>query len=85
MGLWISGSAILLGTVLGLSVSLYLQYNPVHLLPNIYYDSSIPALVDFRFVGIVVFAALALAFLGCYLPARATLRIQPALLLRQKN
>ncbi len=85
MGLWISGSAILLGTVLGLTVSLYLQYNPVHLLPNIYYDSSIPALVDFRFVGLVVGVSLGLAFLGCYLPARATLRIQPALLLRQKN
>ena len=85
MGLWISGSAIFLGTALGLSVSLYLQYNPVHLLPNIYYDSSIPALVDFRFVAVVVTAALGLAFLGCYLPARATLRIQPALLLRQKN
>lgn len=85
IGLWISGSAILLGTFLGLSVSLYLQYNPVHLLPNIYYDSSIPALVDFRFVVIVLGVSVLLAFLGCYLPARATLRIQPALLLRQKN
>ena len=85
MGLWISGSAILLGTFLGLSISLYLQYNPINILPNIYYDSSIPALVDFTFVIYVVGVALILGFLGSYLPARATLRIQPAILLRQKN
>lgn len=85
MGLWISCSAIVLGTVIGLSVSYYLQYNPVHLLPNIYYDSSLPALVDLSFVFGVLLISFVLAFLGSYLPARATLKIQPALLLRQKN
>jgi len=85
MGLWISCSAIILGTLIGLSVSYYLQYNPVHLLPNIYYDSSIPAYVDLTFVFFVLVISLGLAFLGSYMPARATLRIQPALLLRQKN
>ncbi|MFZ3229541.1 MAG: FtsX-like permease family protein [Pseudobdellovibrio sp.] len=85
MGLWISCSAILLGSAIGLAISYYLQFNPVHLLPNIYYDSSIPALVDLRFVGVVISVSLVLAFLGSYLPARATLKIQPALLLRQKN
>lgn len=85
IGLWISGAAILLGTVLGISISLYLQFNPVNILPQIYYDSSIPALVDFNFVGVVVGISLVLAFLGSYVPARATLMISPALLLRQKN
>ncbi len=85
IGLWISGSAIALGLFLGLGVSYYLQYYPVNILPQIYYDSSIPALVDLRFVGVVVVVAMILAFLGSFLPARTTLRIQPALLLRQKN
>lgn len=85
IGLWISGSAIGLGTLLGLSVSYYLQFFPVQILPNIYYDSSIPALVDLGFVFIVLFIALGLAYLGSYWPARTTLSIQPALLLRQKN
>ena len=85
MGLWISCTAIVLGTLIGVSVSYYLQFNPVHLLPNIYYDSSIPALVDLSFVGYVLTISLVLAFLGSYLPALATLKIQPALLLRQKN
>lgn len=85
MGLWISCSAILLGTIIGLSISYYLQYNPVHLLPNIYYDSSLPALVDLGFVAVVLLISVILAFLGSYLPARTTLKIQPAILLRQKN
>ena len=85
MGLWISGGAIALGTFLGLAVSFYLQFFPVHILPNIYYDSSIPALVDYGFVFLVLIIASALAFLGSYIPARTTLRIQPAMLLRQKN
>ncbi len=85
IGLWISGSAITLGLVIGLGISTYLQYYPVNILPNIYYDSSIPALVDYGFVFIVVAVAAALAFLGSYFPAKATLNIQPAILLRQKN
>ncbi len=85
IGLWISGCAIVLGSALGLVISLYLQFNPVNILPNIYYDSSIPALVDFQFAFLVILISFILAFLGSYLPARATLKIQPAVLLRQKN
>lgn len=85
IGLWISLAAIGLGLILGLSVSYYLQFYPVNILPNIYYDSSIPALVDLTFVAVVAGVSVILAFLGSYLPARATLQIQPALLLRQKN
>lgn len=85
VGLWISGGALALGTVLGLGISLFIEMNPVNVLPNIYYDSSIPAHVDFGFVFFVLFVAGLLAFFGSYLPAKMTLRIQPALLLRQKN
>lgn len=85
IGLWISGGAIFIGLVLGLSISYYLQYNPVNILPNIYYDSSIPALVDLNFVFIVACVSFGLAFLGSYFPAKTTLDIQPAILLRQKN
>ena len=85
IGLWISGGAIALGSFLGVGISLYIQYNPINILPNIYYDSSIPAFVDFNLVGIVVAISALLALFGSYLPARATLRIQPAILLKQKN
>ena len=85
MGLWISGGAVITGTVLGIGISLFIQYNPVNILPNIYYDSSIPAFVNFNFVYVVLLVAGLLAFFGSYLPARATLKIQPAILLKQKN
>lgn len=85
MGLWISLSAIALGTVIGLSVGIYVERNPLYVLPQIYYDSSIPASVDLTFTFLVFMSASLLAFLGCYLPAKATLHIQPALLLKQKN
>jgi lipoprotein-releasing system permease protein len=85
IGLWISGGALTLGTILGVGISLYIEYNPVNILPNIYYDSSIPSAVNFTFVIVVLVIASLLAFLGSYLPAQITLRIQPAILLRQKN
>lgn len=85
IGLWISGGAIALGSFLGVGISLYIQYNPINILPNIYYDSSIPAYVDFQLVGIVVTISALLALFGSYFPARATLKIQPAILLKQKN
>ena len=85
IGLWISGGAISLGTAIGLGISLYIEYNPVNILPNIYYDSSIPAYVEMSFVAAVLTVAAVLAFLGSYLPAKVTLSIQPAILLRQKN
>lgn len=85
IGLWISGGALALGSFLGIGFSLYIQYNPVNILPNIYYDSSIPSLVNFWFVFVVLSVAAVLAFLGSYLPAKITLKIQPAILLRSKN
>lgn len=84
IGLWISGGAISLGTIIGLGISLYIEYNPVNILPNIYYDSSIPSYVEISFVVAVLTVATVLAFLGSYLPAKVTLKIQPAILLRQK-
>lgn len=85
MGLWISLSAVLVGTILGLAVSYYLEKFPLQVLPQIYYDASIPAYVEFKFAGIVFLIAGVLAFLGSYFPAKTTLSIQPAILLKQKN
>lgn len=84
IGLAISGAGILVGTFIGVAVSFYIQLYPIEILPSIYYDSTIPALVDLRFVGIVIFVATILSVVGCYFPARATLKIQPAILLKTR-
>ena len=84
IGVIISGAAIGLGTILGVGISFYIENYPLKILPNIYYDSSIPAYVDMKLVYIVVGASLVLSVLGCYFPARATLKIQPAVLLKTR-
>jgi lipoprotein-releasing system permease protein len=85
MGLWISLSALFLGTLLGVAAGYYLQFYPLHILPSVYYDSSIPALVNPVFTFYVVFGVTLLAVVGCYIPARASLKIEPAILLKSKH
>ena len=85
MGLWISLSGLFLGTFIGVAAGYYLQYYPLNILPAVYYDSSIPALVNPVFTFWVVVAVTALAVVGCYIPARASLKIEPAILLKSKH
>ncbi len=85
MGLWISLTAVFMGTAIGLAVSFYLEKYPLNILPQIYYDSTIPALVNMSFVFYVLLATGILAVVGCYIPARTALKIQPAILLKNKN
>lgn len=85
IGLWVSLTAVLMGTAIGLTVSFYLEKYPLNILPQIYYDSTIPALVDMSFVFYVLLGITALALVGCYIPARTALKIQPAILLKNKN
>lgn len=85
MGLWISLSGLFLGTFIGVGLGYYLQFYPLNILPSVYYDSSIPALVNPVFTIYVVLAVTVLAVVGCYIPARASLKIQPAILLKSKH
>lgn len=85
MGLWISLSGLFLGTFIGVAAGYYLQYYPLNILPAVYYDSSIPALVNPVFTFWVVLGVTALAVVGCYIPARASLKIEPAILLKSKH
>ncbi len=85
MGLWISLSGLFLGTFVGVAAGYYLQYYPLNILPAVYYDSSIPALVNPVFTFYVVLGVTALAVVGCYIPARASLKIEPAILLKSKH
>lgn len=68
LGLWLSGTGVLLGVGVGTLVALIMQFYPLSILPSIYYDSQIPSKVDFLFVIGVLIAA----FVICYWTCRRT-------------
>lgn len=86
IGFALAGIGVVIGVVLGTGVSLYIQYNPIQFLPSeVYYDASIPALVDFSLVfGVLIVSAL-IAWFGSYIPARTASEVQPSDALRIKN
>lgn len=85
IGFFLASIGVVTGTVLGTGISLYIQYNPIKFLPSdIYYDSSIPALVDFWLVfGVLIVSAL-IAWWGSYIPARTAAEVQPSDALRMR-
>jgi len=85
MGCMISGLGVITGTVLGTVVGYYIQYNPINFLPQqIYYDASIPALVDWGLIFAVLIVSSLIAVLGSYIPARTASEVQPSEALRIK-
>jgi lipoprotein-releasing system permease protein len=85
MGICLSGAGLLIGILLGTSVSYYIQENPVNVLPQIYYDSQIPARVDWGILLGVIIVGGVISYLGAWLPARSVSQIEPSETLRQKN
>lgn len=85
MGMVISSIGLFIGAFLGLFLGLFIERHPLNILPDIYYDSSIPARVDFTLFFSVLIVSLLIAFLGAYIPTRALEKITPSQALRQKN
>lgn len=85
MGLCLSGTGLGLGLLLGTATGYYIQENPINALPQIYYDSHIPARVDLWILFGVIVVGGAVAFLGAWIPARTALQVEPSQALRQKN
>lgn len=79
VGLMLSGIGIFGGLVLGVALCLVLERFPLPILPeDIYYDATIPAKVDPRFIGAILIAAIIISFFSAYWPARAVTRETPA-------
>lgn len=85
LGFLLASIGVLTGVVLGTGISLYIQENPIRLMQSdIYYDPSLPALVDFGLVfGVLIVSAL-IAWFGSYIPARTASEVQPSDALRMK-
>jgi lipoprotein-releasing system permease protein len=78
LGLVLSGVGLFFGLFSGVAVSLFLAKYPLEILPDVYYDSSLPSEVNFTFVIGVGIACLLLAFASAFWPVRHYLRRSPA-------
>lgn len=85
LGFMLSFVGVLAGVILGTGISLYIEAHPIQLAASqIYYDPSIPALVDFKLVfGVLIFSGL-IAWFGSYIPARTAAEVEPSDALRLK-
>lgn len=82
VGLLLSSIGIFGGLVLGLLICFVVARYPLPILPNIYYDATIPATVDPKFIMIVLFLACGISYLSADLPARSATVDSPAEALR---
>lgn len=85
IGVALAGIGIVGGLVLGLGVSFYLQLYPLNVLPDVYYESQIQALIDPILVVFVIISSFLLAYFGSKQPARFAYELAIAPSLRQKN
>lgn len=70
------------GLLLGWGICYLLDRYPIEMLPDIYYDSSIPVEVTAELIYFVLGISLLVAFISSYLPARVNTSALPAELLR---
>ncbi len=85
VGALVSSFGVVIGVVLGTGLGLILQYHPLDVLPEIYYDSQIPAKVEWVLVVGVLVVGGAIAWLGSYVPAKSATQLNPTDILRMKN
>ena len=82
VGLYLSFIGLFAGAFIGLSVTVFLRYNTIGFLPEIYQDRTIPTVfLPFNYL-IILLGTLFLAWISCYLPTRHLSRIKPAELLK---
>lgn len=73
------------GALLGIIIVVYLQNFPLQILPDIYYDNTIPAQFDPFFILSVMFVGLSIAALGSFISAKQAILLSPSQSLRAKN
>ena len=82
IGLYLSSIGLFAGAFIGFLGTIFLKYNRINILPEMYQDRTIPAVFMPSNYLIILIGAVLLSWLFCYLPARYLSRIQPAQLLK---
>jgi len=83
IGLWLSLGGTLVGLFIGSILAYLMELYPINLLPDIYYDSRIPAIWEWNQTLIIFIFSLVLALAGSYLPLKALLKWTPTEALRK--
>lgn len=83
IGLILSGIGLGIGLIIGLAISLFVEKYPLNVLPDIYYDSQIPAEVDFGYILVIFIVGSALSFSGSYLSSKSAALLTPSEALRK--
>lgn len=78
IGFLLSFAGVTVGVSLGLLICTVIDRFPIPLLPDIYYDSTIPVQVTPELVGIVIGLAFVVAVMSAFLPSRGLSKLTPA-------
>lgn len=77
-GIFLGLFGVIPGIAIGSLLSWYLENWPIQVLPDIYYDSSIPSELNIFFVFSVLAVALMMVIVASYLSARKSLEVTPS-------
>jgi lipoprotein-releasing system permease protein len=82
IGIFLSGLGIVLGVLIGTGLSAYIELNPLRILPDIYYDSEIPAYVNIGFILVTAIVAFAVTYTSIMIILRRAFNEAPSDLLK---
>lgn len=85
LGIRLTGLGLFSGCFIGLVIAFYMELYPLRILPDIYYDSTVPAEVDLPFVLMIVVVGYLLSYFGGLMITRPLAKFQPTELLRMKK
>ena len=85
IGLYLSSLGLTIGAVIGLSTVLFLKYNHINILPEMYQDRTIPAIFTPSSYFIILLGTFCLSWIFCYFPSRRFSKIHIANILKSKG
>jgi lipoprotein-releasing system permease protein len=78
LGLFLSEIGLFGGLILGVLVSKMIEWYPMNILPDIYYDSSVPSELNYYFVLFVAIFCFVIAFIAAYWPVKLYINKSPS-------
>lgn len=77
IGMYLSSFGILAGFILGLGIALFLKLYKPCVLPDYYYDCTIPVLIKPTHLAVIVIISILVTFLASFIPAQIYSKLKP--------